>query len=160
MVNRLALVDIDGVLADTRHRDTYAVNRQWGTYFGLMHLDGVWRQGLEVLEYIHMCYDTVEFLTGRREDTREVTRAWLREHLPKPLRKGVKLRMRALEDRTPLPLLKARHITEALPQFRDGVALWDDDPAVIEAANAVLPGAGRHCTWYTKPESIIKRAKF
>ncbi len=157
MSRRLALYDIDGVIADTRHRDAYAVARDWGMYFSLMHLDGVWRQGVETLEYVLMCYDDVEFLTGRREDTREVTLAWLGKILPKPLRQDVKLRMRAIDDRTPLAELKARHIAEAMPRYPGGVALWDDDPAVIDAANRVLPGAGRWCTWYTKPESIVRR---
>ncbi len=150
---RLALVDIDGVLADTRHRDEHAIHRRWGDYFSLMHLDGVWRQGVELVENIGVLDFAFAYLTGRREDTRAVTRRWLRDRgFP-----AATLLMRAVDDRRPLAELKASIVREVAGYYPDGVRLFDDDPYVIDAANQVVRGSGRHCTWYIKPQSIAKR---
>ena len=152
--SRLALVDIDGVLADTRHSDEHAIARRWGDYFSLMHLDGVWRQGFDLVECIEMCEFELAYLTGRREDTRDTTKDWLRRHrFPKAT-----LLMRPIPDRRPLADLKASIVREAAGRYPQGVRLWDDDPYVIDAVNRTLPGAGRRCTWYIKPQSIAKRA--
>jgi hypothetical protein len=153
MGDRLALVDIDGVLADTRHRDEYAVRRDWGTYFYLMHLDGVWPQGVELLDNLELCGYDLAYLTGRREDTRAVTRRWLKKNgFPK-----LPLIMRREDDRAKLAHLKAGVVADAFLLYPDGVVLWDDDPWVVEEANRVRAGAGRRTTWYVKPESIVRR---
>ncbi len=152
---RLALVDIDGVIADTRHRDQFAVDRDWGTYFSLMHDDGVWRRGVELIENIELCGYDLAYLTGRREDTRHTTKKWLKRHgFPK-----APLIMRKMTDRAKLAHLKAGVIADALLLYPDGVTLWDDDPWVVEEANNVRPGAGVLTTWYVKPVSVVRRGQ-
>jgi len=155
MGDRLGLVDIDGVLANTAHRDHYAVHRDWGTYFSLAGQDTVFRQGIELVENLEIAGWDIAYLTGRREDMREVTRKWLKRFgFPK-----FPLIMRMMEDRTKLAHLKAGVISDALLLYPDGVALWDDDPWVVEEANKVKTGAGRQTTWYVKPTSIVRRGQ-
>jgi len=154
MSDRLALVDIDGLVADTRHRDAYAINRDWGTYFSMAGDDGLWQEGFDLVEKLEMIGYDIAWLTGRREDMRPLTEKWLRK-------KGFPdfpLIMRKMEDRTKLALLKAGVIFDASLLYPDGVLMYDDDPWVIEEADNVLPGSGRHCTWYVKPASVVRRA--
>ncbi len=155
MADRLAFLDVDGVLADTRHRDQYAIQRDWGVYFDLADRDGVWPQGHDLIERVIMCGWDFAYLTGRREAMRPLTMRWFREH---GFPTDVELIMRRDDDRQKLAHLKAGVIADALLLYPDGVVLWDDDPWVIDEANKVRPGAGRLTDWYVKPQSIVRKA--
>lgn len=158
MNRRLALFDIDGVLADERHRQHHAINREWAEYFDhdRMKRDGVWRQGRELYENCHLVGFDVAYLTGRREDTRAVTEKWLRK---KNFDTDLPLLMRPLRDRRPLAELKAAIIAEELRRGRyDEIWMFDDDPAVIEQVCQVQGAKARHCTWHVKPARMVRRA--
>lgn len=156
MSDRLAFLDLDGVIADDRHRVQHAVNREWGMYFGLMDGDAVWQQGRELYENCHLLGFDVAYLTGRREDTRRVTQAWLRRH---GFDHRLPLIMRKQEDRRPLGVVKAAVVAEAVAFGYEQVFMYDDDPTVIELTGIVPGGVARHCAWYTKPAKMIKRGQ-
>ncbi len=156
MRRRLALVDLDGVVCDDRHRVHYAVDRDWNEYFARMDADAVWPQGRELIVNIDLAgFDDVAYCTGRRRDTEVTTLRWLKKHgfdykLP--------LLMRHPNDRRPLAEVKAE-VVESCADLYDEVWMFDDDPTVIAAVSAVERGFGYHCTWYTKPPRMIRRGR-
>lgn len=160
MTTRLALFDIDGVLADERHRTHHALARDWGAYFnpGLVKRDGVWAQGRLLYEDTHLAGFHVGYLTGRREDLRGVTTRWLGKEGFDP---GLPLIMRSPRHRSSdgytLAVLKAGIVAEALHLY-DEVWLFDDDPAVIEAVSQVQGATAVHCTWHVKPARQVRLA--
>lgn len=156
MSDRLAFIDLDGVIADERHRVHHALAREWGTYFSaeLMRLDGVFRQGRELYENCILAGFDIAYLTGRREDTRPTTKRWLKRN---GFDHKLPLIMRKLEDRRPLAKVKAGVVWEALEFGYDEVYLYDDDPYVIEEVRQVTGARGRHCTWHIKPERMVRR---
>ena len=156
---RLALIDIDGVLADDTHRLHHAMRGDWGQYFDPDQLarDGLLSPGADLYERAIVEYDEVRFFTGRREDIFEPTRRWLDRHaLLHPLI------MRPRGNGRPLSAFKADYIAEELT--RSGYAritLWDDDVKVVDAVNDLaLPGVQAHlCTWYDKSDKLLRAAR-
>lgn len=148
---RLALFDLDGVLADDRHRVHHALAREWVDYFAKMDKDKVWPQGRELYDNAAMLGWDIMYCTGRREDTREMTRKWLKK---KGFNHKLPLLMRPQEERAPLAVLKAG-IVHGLREKYETILLYDDDPAVIQQVGR----RGRHCTWYIKPERMVRRAR-
>lgn len=152
--DRLALLDLDGVLCDDRHRVAHALARDWVAYFGAMDRDTVWPRGRELYENCAFAGFAVGYCTGRREDTRQVTRKWLKKH---GFAHKLPLHMRALDDRRPLAEVKAEVVAKTLADGWREVWLFDDDPHVIDLV-AQVPGAvARRCTWYIKPERMVRR---
>lgn len=156
---KLALLDIDGVLADDRHRVKYAIERQWFLYFdpNLMARDGAWPQGQRLYQRLRRTGWQIEYLTGRREDRRAITELWLRAEgfdVSRPPR------MRATGDTMPLANLKVERLARLIDSgdYRQ-VVLWDDDPEVIRLVHERLGKQhGVHCTWHIKQKALVKAA--
>lgn len=156
---KLALLDIDGVIADDRHRVKYALIRQWATYFRpeLVEADKVWPQGRDLCQRLLRRGWQVGYLTGRREDLRATTTAWLETH-GFPLDRAPL--MRGFSESMPLANLKTKRLRELIEQggYRK-VVLFDDDPEVIRLVHQEL---GRkyavHCTWHVKEKAMVKAA--
>lgn len=138
-----AVFDVDGVLADVRHRLPHVQRRpkDWTAFFAAMGEDGPLDVG------IRLAHDQVEqghlvvYLTGRNESHRRTTEAWLRRHgLPEG-----RLVMRPEHDRRPARLFKPEALRRLARSLRI-VAVIDDDEAVV----TVLRAAGwpvLHATW-------------
>ena len=135
----LAVVDLDGVLADVRHR-LHHVSQQpkdWAAFFAAAPSDPVLEEGRRVVEALARVHEVV-YLSGRPETCRPDTERWLAGHdLP-----AAQVLLRPARDRRPSRLVKL----EALDRLADGrsiAVLVDDDPLVLEAARAagydVLP---------------------
>jgi hypothetical protein len=152
---RVALYDIDGVIADERHRQPYALRREWADYFVRMPYDTVWRQGRELYEAATITGWTVGYLTGRREDTRGWTVNWLQDN---GFDHRAPLLMRPQEERAPLAELKTA-VLRGMLDLADEVILYDDDPEVIACAQQI-GGRARavYCGWHVKPQRMVKRA--
>ncbi len=149
--DRLILLDIDGVIADDRHRVHYALAKEWYDYFARIEDDSVWPQGFELYAAGVAAGWEVGYLTGRREDLRDGTRRWLAEH---GFDSDLKLYMRPVDDRRPLAELKAHFLQREVLLWEE-VRLYDDDPEVIRLAGE----HGRHCTWYRKDPRMVKKAR-
>ena len=135
----LAIVDIDGVIADVRHRVHYVEQRpkDWKRFFDAAVNDEPHPEGLAVVERLAENHEVV-FLTGRPEHLRDDTTAWLRRH-------GLhehRLYMRPPGDRGPSARFKVRTL-RALARRRPVAVVVDDDPFVIEA----MRDAG-YATWH------------
>ncbi|HVQ18522.1 MAG TPA: hypothetical protein VMT27_05745 [Actinomycetes bacterium] len=143
----VAVIDVDGVLADVRHRLHHLEVRpkDWDSFFADATSDPVLVEGLEVALDLGKRYDIV-YLTGRPERCREDTLRWL-ERFDFP---SGRLIMRRDTDRRPARLTKVQEL-HRLQQQSPVALLVDDDERVVEAAL----GAGfvvRHATWMGAPK--------
>lgn len=134
-----AVVDLDGVLADVRHRVHHVERRpkDWASFFEAAPRDPVLEEGRRVVEALAGVHRIV-YLSGRPERCREDTERWLCEHdLPQ-----APVRLRPRYDRRPSRLYKVDVLRE-LAEERPIAVLVDDDPDVLKAARAagfdVLP---------------------
>jgi len=125
----LAVVDIDGVLADVRHRLHHLQRRpkDWRRFFAEAEHDEPHPEGLAVVERLRADHEVV-LLTGRPRHLADATRAWLARHGLGDLR----LVMRPPGDSRPAAVVKVERLAE-LAAGRTVAVVVDDDPLVIEA---------------------------
>lgn len=128
----LVVLDIDGVLADVRHRLHYLAMRpkNWEGFFAAATNDQVLEVGAEFAKQAAATHEIV-YLTGRPERLRAATQSWLDEQL---LPTG-RLVMRPVGDRRPSAVVKL-HELRRLRRESTVELLVDDDPSVIDAARA------------------------
>ena len=126
----VAVVDVDGVLADVRHRLPHVTGgaRDWPAFFAGAAEDGLLPEGAETVARLAEVYDIV-YLSGRPEWLRPVTQQWFRAH---QLPAGVLL-LRPDGDHRPARVLKVEQLAR-LAESRTVVVLVDDDPRVLDAA--------------------------
>lgn len=158
MTNKLAIFDIDGVLADDRHRVHYALDKQWYAYFDekRMAADDVWPQGREYVRVAEELGYVIAYMTGRRQDRRDVTEGWLDYH-GFPMGRVI---MRTTSDTMPLANFKLKRMNLlAETTSYDDMVLFDDDPEVIRVVGEVFGGRSvMWCTWHKKEKALIKAA--
>jgi phosphoglycolate phosphatase-like HAD superfamily hydrolase len=124
----LAVFDIDGVVADVRHRLHHLDSpRSWHRFFAAAGADTLLAEGARLAAEMATQHEVV-WLTGRPEWLREITFDWLARHgLP-----GSELHLRPPRDYRPAPLYKR----EALRRMaaRGIAAFVDDDDEVVQTA--------------------------
>ena len=126
----IAVIDIDGVLADVRHRLKYLDRRpkDWGGFFRAAPRDPPLEVGLDTVRRLAEVYEIV-YLSGRPEHCRRDTEVWFRHHDLPP---GALL-LRPRNDRRPAKEVKLGALRRL--QRRAPVAvLVDDDVDVLETA--------------------------
>jgi hypothetical protein len=128
----VVVLDIDGVLADVRHRLHYLSTRpkNWEGFFAAAKNDEVLDIGADFAKQAAATHEIV-YLTGRPERLRAATQAWLDLQL---LPTG-RLLMRSEGDRRPSAVVKL-HELRKLRRESAVELLVDDDPSVIDAARA------------------------
>lgn len=125
----LAVVDLDGVLADLRHRLHFLEQapKNWDAFFAGIPDDPLLDVGVALLAELARGHEVV-YLTGRPERTRTLTAAWLSHHgLP-----DGRLVMRRDGDRRPARVAKPALLRGLQAEARVAVVV-DDDPAVCAA---------------------------
>ena len=145
------MIDIDGVVADVRHRLHHVERRpkNWHAFFAGMAEDPPLAEGLAVVATLAADHDIV-FLTGRPERYRRVTESWLAQH-------GLdhdRLLMRSNADRRPARLTKADELRQ-IAADRTVAVVVDDDLDVC----AALETAGwpvLRADWVPRPESLTE----
>ena len=124
----LAVFDIDGVVADVRHR-LHHLNypKSWGAFFEAAGEDGLLDEGARVVKDLAREHDIV-WLTGRPEWLRRTTLRWLADNaLP-----GTELHMRPRNDYRPAAYYKLDVLRRLASR---GIAAFiDDDDEVVDAA--------------------------
>jgi hypothetical protein len=142
----LAVIDIDGVVADVRHRLRHVTDRpkDWRAFFAGAADDPLLTEGEETVRRLAEVYDIV-YLSGRPERLRAVTEQWFRQHgLPRG-----PLMLRPSGDYRPARFFKVEALRR-LARTSTVVVLVDDDPRVLEEARGagfdVLPATwmGEH----------------
>jgi hypothetical protein len=127
----IAVFDIDGVVADVRHRLHYLTRRpkDWDGFFGTAADDPPLEAGLALVADLAGEHDIV-WLTGRPDWLRRVTHDWLVEQqLP-----ARELHMRPPQDYRPARQFKLDQLRRLAP--RPISAFIDDDDEVVTAALA------------------------
>jgi phosphoglycolate phosphatase-like HAD superfamily hydrolase len=126
----LAVVDVDGVVADVRHRLHHLdPPKSWAAFFAAAGDDPLLPAGAQLVADLHRQHEVV-WLTGRPHRLRPVTERWLRAH-DLPCRE---LHMRPEGDRRSARLFKLGVLSRLLPRAID--VFVDDDPDVVQAARA------------------------
>jgi hypothetical protein len=125
----IAVFDIDGVVADVRHRLHHIEGgrRSWERFFHEAAADLLLPEGAELVADLARRHDIV-WLTGRPEWLRGVTAKWLADHgLP-----AEDLNLRPPGDYRPAP----RYKLDALRRLADRnvAAFVDDDELVVRTA--------------------------
>ena len=125
----LAVIDLDGVVADVRHRLRFVrgPKKNWDAFFDAAAEDPVLSEGRAVVDRLAGDHEIV-YLTGRPERTREATEDWLARHgLPRG-----RVMMRREGDRRPARMVKPR-LLSSLARGRTVAVVVDDDEAVCAA---------------------------
>jgi FMN phosphatase YigB (HAD superfamily) len=128
----IAVFDIDGVVADVRHRVHHVRRRpkDWERFFAAATDDPPSATGQRWAHRAAADHELV-WLTGRPEWLRQVTRDWLVGHgMP-----DGQLIMRGSRDYRPARDYKLSELRK-VARRDDVVVFVDDDPSVIEAAAA------------------------
>ena len=127
----LAVVDLDGVVADVRHRLVHLRGRKnWDAFFNAAGDDPAHPEGLAIVATLAAGHDIV-YVTGRPERLRAVTEAWLDDHGVG----GHRLLMRGDGDRRPAAQTKVG-IVRRLSVERPVAVVVDDDADVLQAMRA------------------------
>lgn len=128
----LAVLDIDGVLADVRHRLPYVQRRpkDWRAFFDAAPNDTPLPEGLARAKDLAARGDVV-YLTGRPERCRMDTEVWLETHgFPKAI-----VVMRPDTDRRPARLYKLEEVRR-LAKSAEIDVIVDDDRLVVDSLAA------------------------
>lgn len=128
----LAVFDIDGVLADVRHRLHFLEKRpkDWDGFFDAATEDPPLAEGLDLARRSAADHEVV-YVTGRPERCRADTTAWFAAHGLPPGR----LSMRGGRDRRPARVTKPETLRRLAGQ-RAVALVVDDDEAVCDAYEA------------------------
>lgn len=125
----LAVFDLDGTLADTRHRLHFLDSRprDWDAFFAAAPADPPLAEGVD-LALAGAAGHEVVYVTGRPERCRRDTVEWLERHgLPEG-----RLMMRGDRDRRPARVTKPE-LLRTLARNRTVALVVDDDPLVCDA---------------------------
>lgn len=150
----IAVLDLDGVLADVRHRLRCLERspKDWERFFAGIPADPPLAVGVALLTDLVERGHEIVYLTGRPERTRTATAEWLsRQGLPQ----GPVL-MRRDDDHRPAAQVKLGLLRRALSVPTVAVVV-DDDPNVCSALRA----AGwpvLFADWVERPE-VLARAQ-
>jgi hypothetical protein len=148
------VLDIDGVLADVRHRLHFVARRpkNWEAFFAAAERDVLLVAGADFARTAAKTH-TLVYLTGRPERIRAATLAWLRKH---QLPEG-RLLMRADGDRRPAAILKRQRLLALRAEF-DVELVVDDDPVVVETATKA-GFAVRLADWMPRDSHVLADAQ-
>jgi hypothetical protein len=145
----IAVFDIDGVVADVRHRLHFLESRpkDWPGFFRAADADLPMPEGMDLVRELAPIHDIV-WLTGRPEWLRSVTRSWLADHgMPVS-----KLLMRPTHDYRPARIVKV----EALRRLSSGIAIFVDDDADVIAAAEAAGFPARLAHWQSRSDVLTE----
>ena len=133
------IFDIDGVLADLRHRLSYKSRGDFDGFYEEKNVlaDGLIQPGRELLRIMNQD-GIVVYATGRPERTRQATNKWLyKNRLPMPT-----MFMRKDGDLRPSQEVKVEQVMEILECLSDIDKVWfiDDDPKNVAAVERAFAG--------------------
>ena len=138
----VAIVDLDGVVADVRHRLRHIEKRpkDWDAFFDAARHDPPHAEGIAVVQRLEQDHEVV-YLTGRPERCRADTERWLDEHGIG----GHELLMRSPRDRRPAAVVKVEILRRRAAGRTIGIVVDDDDRVVEAMRRAGFPVL--HADW-------------
>ena len=147
----LAVFDVDGVLADVRHRLVHVERRpkDWDAFFAAAPQDPPLAEGVALARASAEDCEVV-YVTGRPERCRQDTLDWFRQHgLPEG-----RLAMREHGDRRPARVAKPQ-LLRRLAGGRTVAVVVDDDLAVCDAYEKAGWRVMR-ATWMTAQPTLFE----
>ena len=128
-MSKIVLCDLDGTLSDTEHRLHHirGKRRDYDAFFAASGDDEPIEPVIALVNALALAGKEIHIITGRREDTRELTEAWLERHDVSYDR----LLMRGIADRTPDHVLKRKWF-EADYDPADVLLALEDRSRVVE----------------------------
>lgn len=159
-MSKLALIDIDGLIADDDHRVHFALDHKWTDYFDSKRVvkDGLLPEGFDLVNQLADDGWTIAYLTGRRDTLRGTTENWL-DFYGFPMGR-LTMKTYAQSGSVRLANYKADVIKPLVedPLYEE-VVLFDDDDAVIRHIQETFgENHGVHCSWYVKKKALVKAA--
>jgi phosphoglycolate phosphatase-like HAD superfamily hydrolase len=151
----VVVFDIDGVLADVRHRLHFLQHRpkDWDGFFAAAGDDPVLTDGRAAAQLAAQAHQVV-YLTGRPSSLEQLTREWLAHGEFPPGR----LLMRRRTDRRPARQVKVEALRR-LAADHQVVMVVDDDVSAVAAIRAIgLPVT--HATWMSQDDAPEQGALF
>ena len=145
----LVVVDIDGVIADVRHRLHHLSGRRrdWDAFFASAPDDGVLPEGRSEIERAIGDGLSPVYLTGRPERCRPATLTWLEAHgFP-----AAPLYMRSESDRRPAREFKVEVLRELATGSMVARVIDDDDAVVVAMRQAGFDVV--HADWMPQAET-------
>jgi beta-phosphoglucomutase-like phosphatase (HAD superfamily) len=139
------IVDLDGTLCDSAHRDHHAANKEWEQFHSLSSLDVPKRLTAEIVKVLAEKEWLIVACTGRNKKWEPATIAWLTTH-------GIPIDfilMRPDDNYEPDHELKIRMAKEFMAMLHSQSREWlvlDDREKVVEAWR----NAGFTC-WQVSP---------
>jgi FMN phosphatase YigB (HAD superfamily) len=132
MLPRAIIVDLDGTLADCSHRRHHVEGpkKNWPAFFADIVNDEVNRTVLQVVQF-YAGFHIVLFVTGRGEEHRHETEAWLRVHVPAFATKS-RLIMRRAGDRRSDVDVKMELYRQQIENRYDVRLVLDDRNSVVK----------------------------
>jgi FMN phosphatase YigB (HAD superfamily) len=129
----LFIFDLDGTLADIRHRRHYVESppKRWAQFFAECTEDTPKKDVIAVLESLRRAGAEIRIWSARPESTAEATKAWLARHI-----KGgdeLPLRLRQKGDFRPDAEIKQEWLRELTPEERERLrGIFDDRDIVVQ----------------------------
>jgi phosphoglycolate phosphatase-like HAD superfamily hydrolase len=148
----LVVFDIDGVLADVRHRLHHLEQRpkNWAGFFAAAGADTVLTQGRDAALLAAQAHQ-LAYLTGRPASLEQVTGSWLAQGEFPP----GQLIMRRRTDQRPARQMKVDVLRRLADDYQI-VMVVDDDAAVVDAVRGLgLPVT--HATWMPRESASESR---
>jgi hypothetical protein len=80
-MTKVILVDVDGTLANSMHREHYLETKpkNWSAYYENALEDPVFEDIIWLVKLLKDCGNTILIVTARSEDRRKITEQWLNE---------------------------------------------------------------------------------
>lgn len=127
----VVVVDIDGVLADCKHRLQYILkdckHKDWEAFDRLTPYDTPIKPTIKIVNLLREDGHTIILLTGRGERVREATETWLEYH-------GVRydrLLMRSEGDRRPAWTVKMQKLHRENLGPHNVFCIFEDEPETV-----------------------------
>lgn len=145
---RVAVIDLDGVIADVRHRLPLIEQtpKDWDGFFAACVNDPVLPEGLEMIEQLAREHRIV-YLSGRPESCRTSTQEWLDRVGAPP----GELHLRRGHDRRPARIAKV----EMLKEIDGEIAIVVDDNVSVLKAIAAAGFPTYHAEWMSDSPTLF-----
>lgn len=145
---KIAVIDIDGVVADVRHRLPMieTTPKDWDGFFAACSADPVLPQGLSLALNLAKEHRII-YLSGRPESCRESTQEWLNRVGAPP----GELLLRAANDRRPARITKV----EMLGRIEGEIAIVVDDNQAVLRAVAAAGYPTFHAEWMSDSPTLF-----
>ncbi len=154
---RTVIFDVDGTLADNRHRQHYLDKRvkDWDGFFSQMHLDGVFSYVLEMYHALYSRYRIV-ICTGRPATYADATYKWFSDVAKLPGFHSVYFRKAG--DLRPDHIVKLEMLNKIREDGHDVVFAIDDRPEVVTMwrENSVPCFQVDDSMWYRSVDSVVE----